>query len=169
MNEFNNPENIITWFYQALEVEYFLENPDSKIDNYNLDKSLLIASGFFYSQHCKINKKHPPLAIKEISLMASYCVNRFNLEKNKKTHRANRLIFFIVMYKVGLMYFAINKPISTKEGSSYLIAVNHYDGFNVQTVVNANLKDLVAPIGHVVLTKQLVKDYPNWFKFESMI
>ena len=45
----NTPENIITYFFQALELEYFLENPNSEIESDTLDNSLLVASGFFYS------------------------------------------------------------------------------------------------------------------------
>ena len=150
----NTPENIITYFFQALELEYFLENPNSEIESDTLDNSILVASGFFYSLgKSNVIKLH----YDEILSIASYTIA-------KQSKRVNRIIFFIVLYKVALEFKEKNKSITVEEGSIYLNEVNNFNGIKIQEIVNNHMRDGKAPVGHQVLTRNLIKQYPNWIQ-----
>lgn len=152
----NTPENIITYFFQALEFEYFSENPNSEIESDTLDKSLLVASGFFYSIGKSIIVK---LSSNEIVSIASYTINN-------QSKRANRIIYFIALYKLAQKFKEENKLISFKDGSIFIDEANNFNGIKIQETVNRHLKDGKAPVGHAVLTKNLIKRYPNWLQLE---
>ena len=158
----NTPENIITYFFQALELEYFLENPNSEVESDTLDKSLLVASGFFYSIGKSIIVK---LSCDEIASIASHTIT-------KQSKRANRIIYFIALYKLAQKFKEENKLISLNDGSIFIEEANNFNGnknFNgikIQETVNRHLKDGKAPVGHIVLTRNLIKRYPNWLQLE---
>jgi len=152
----NTPENIITYFFQALELEYFLENPNSEIETDILDKSLLVASGFFYSIG---NSKSVVLSRDEILLIASHTIIKQNT-------RANRLIYFIAQYQLVQQFKEEKKPISFDDGSDFIEELKNFNGIEIQRTVNRHLKDGKAPVGHIVLTRNLIKRYPNWLQLE---
>ncbi len=150
------PENLITYFFQALELEYFLENPNSKIESDNLDKSLLVASGFFYSIGKSIIVK---LSFDEIVSIASHTIT-------KQCKRTNRIIYFIVLYKLAQKFKDENKPISFRDGSIFIEEANNFNVNKIQETVNRHLKGGKAPFGYIVLTRNLIKRYPNWLQLE---
>ena len=152
----NTPENIITYFFQALELEYFLENPNSEVESDTLDKSLLVASGFFYSIGKSIIVK---LSCDEIVSIASHTIT-------KQSKRANRIIYFIALYKLAQKFKEENKLISLNDGSIFIEEANNFNGIKIQETVNRHLKDGKAPVGHIVLTRNLIKRYPNWLQLE---
>ena len=152
----NTPENIITYFFQALELEYFLENPNSEIETDILDKSLLVASGFFHSIG---NSKSVVLSRDEILLIASHTISKQNT-------RANRLIYFIAQYQLAQQFKEEKKPISFDDGSDFIEELKSFNGIEIQRTVNRHLKDGKAPVGHMVLTRNLMKRYPNWLQLE---
>lgn len=152
----NTPENIITYFFQALEFEYFLENPNSEIESDTLDKSLLVASGFFYSLGKSTIVK---LSFDEIVSIAQYTIN-------KQSKRANRIIYFIALYTLAQKFKEVNKLISFKDGSIFIEEANNFNGIKIQEAVNRHLKDGRAPVGHIVLTRNLIKRYPYWLQLE---
>ena len=152
----NTPENIITYFFQALELEYFLENPNSEVESDTLDKSLLVASGFFYSIGKAIIVK---LSCDEIVSIASHTIT-------KQSKRANRIIYFIALYKLAQKFKEENKLISLNDGSIFIEEANNFNGIKIQETVNRHLKDGKAPVGHIVLTRNLIKRYPNWLQLE---
>ena len=49
---------------------------------------------------------------------------------------------------------------------NFIDEANNFNGIKIQETVNRHLKDGKAPVGHVVLTKNLIKRYPNWLQLE---
>ena len=152
----NTPDNIITYFYQALELEYFLLNPESTLDPKVLDKALLTTSGFFYSNGKSVEVK---LSLDEIIAIAEHATEEYE-------HRADRLGYFIINFIVAQSFKENHKQISVSDNSDFLMAVDEYDGRNEVQVMQRHLKDKQAPVGHQVLTKRLIKDYPNWVELQ---
>ena len=152
----NTPENIITYFYQALELEYFSLNPNSTLDPKVLDKALLTTSGFFYSNGKSVEIK---LSLDEIITLAEHATEEYE-------HRADRLVYFIINFIVAQSFKEKHKQISVINNSDFLKAVDEYDGSNEVNVMQRHLKDQQAPVGHQVLTKRLIEDYPNWVELK---
>lgn len=154
--KFNTLESEITYFYQAIELEYFLEFPDSKIETNVLDKAFLGASGYFYSLKKTVEWK---LSLDEIELIANYAIEQQN-------GRGNRLLFFIVLYKVAGILKENGGVVSIMNDSEYLKLVEGFDYGKIEQVVNNHLLDKSPPVGHYVLTKRMLKNSPEWFSFK---
>ena len=44
--------------------------------------------------------------------------------------------------------------------------VNSFNDLNIRETVKRHMRDAKAPIGHQVLTKNLIKRYPKWVQME---
>jgi hypothetical protein len=132
----NTPENIITFFYQALELEYFILNPKSTLEAKDLDKSLLTTSGYFYSKSKSVEVK---MRLDEIISLASYAVEKYE-------QRADRLGFFIILFIVALSFKEKGRGISLKRNSEFLLEVDDFDGKNALSVMENHLNDMKAPV-----------------------
>lgn len=165
----NTPENIITYFLQALEVEalqYAIENNWPKeLSGDSLDKTILVSSGYFFSLGKSIEVK---LEYDEIVSLASYAIKLKPVEKTDvgDNNKDNRHIFFIVLYKLALDFKEKGSPISFQEDSTFIREVNSFNDLNVRETVKRHMRDGKAPIGHQVLTKNLIKRYPKWVQME---
>ena len=159
------PEDIITYFFQALEVEalaYSVDNDwPSQLKGDNLDKTLLVTSGYFYA----LSKPNTvQLSISEIELIASFTiVNRPNDKGNKKV---GRLIVFVVLYKLALQLKKKNIPISQEEDSMYMRKINKFDSSTIDEKVHQHMRNEAAPVSHQLLTTKLIDLYPKWVQME---
>lgn len=159
------PENIITYFFQALEVEalaYSVDNDwPSQLKGDPLDKVLLVTSGYFYALS-KTNTVQ--LSISEIELIASFTIlNRPNDKGNKKV---GRLIVFVVLYKLALKLKKKRIPISIEEDSIYMRKINEFDSSTIEEIVHGHMRNEAAPVSRQVLTKNLINRYPKWVQME---
>ena len=154
---------------QALEVEalqYAIENNWPKeLSGDSLDKTILVSSGYFFSLGKSIEVK---LEYDEIVSLASYAIKLKPVEKTDVggNNKDNRHIFFIVLYKLALDFKEKGSPISFQEDSTFIREVNSFDDLNVRETVKRHMRDGKAPIGHQVLTKNLIKRYPKWVQME---
>tara|TARA_A100001011_G_scaffold291005_1_gene302554 strand:+ start:286 stop:468 length:183 start_codon:yes stop_codon:yes gene_type:complete len=57
-------------------------------------------------------------------------------------------------------------PISIEDGSHYMSEVSNFNGIQIQEIVNKHMRAGKAPIGHHVLTRNLIKRYPNWIEMD---
>jgi hypothetical protein len=165
----NTPENIITYFLQALAVEaleYAIENNWPKeLSGDSLYKTLLVSSGYFFSLGKSFEVK---LEYDEIVSLASYAIKLKPVEKTNVggNNADERYIFFIVLYKLALGFKEKGNPVSFQEDSTFIREVNSFNDYNVRATVKRHMRDGSAPIGHQVLTKNLIKRYPKWFQME---
>ena len=145
----------ITHLFLCLELEYFKKNPESVVDDNTLDYAFLVGAGHIRSKGS--------IEIKEIKFIATY-----SIQKHEK--RANRLIYFIVMFIVAKELYGseTNNNISLKDNNTYLDSVNDFNGIEVQNSVNHYLKEASRlkdyPIEWVVVVKRFIQNHPNWFE-----
>lgn len=152
----NTPENGITYYYQALELEFFKANPKSQMDASELDKSLLCTAGFFYSTGKGVSVK---LDLDEITLIAKYTIDNYE-------ERPDRIGFFVMLYKVALIAKENDKEISFEENSYFIRQLDKFDASKTLEVVQRHLHDGEAPIGHQAVTKRRIEHYPNWLQLD---
>jgi len=178
----NNPENRITYFYQALELEYFKLNPNSKMDAEDLDKSFLVAAGYFYSLG-----ESGQLSLDEILLLSTYAIEKWNPRESPIYRQivagnkalglnifqhfpchvdSDRLIYFIILYKVALQFKENNKDISIENKSNYLAAVDEFDGTKAIKIIQLHLIDVIPPVGWIAVTKRAIREYPDWVELD---
>ena len=163
------PENIITYFLQELEVkalEYAIDNGwPEELSKDNLDKTLLVTSGYFFSLGKSNELK---LEYDEIVTLAEYATESKPVEKTISggVDKDNRCIFFIVLYKLALIIKEKGEPISLQKNSAFMSELDDFNDIDIRKTYNRHMRDGEAPLGHKVLTKNLVKRYPKWHQMK---